>query len=377
METSRREAHHTPVAELVVQVVWVVGVLAAYFAGAGIHPLAAVAVLAATFGVTLLFARLSTGWRAVPAMFATLTLQAPLLCGLGLYALGLPLGHHPYLCFFWHGTSLQLVEAFAVVAALSVPIGFMTRLERGGLRQLHWFARRAAPVAALGSAVLVVLGAVRLTRYPTPDHYLESLPLHATIPTPRDQPCTPIENKRDPNHDSGWERDECATPEFNASPLSFHYHVDAYSRDPESKHFSLQYRTNAGYDRWVGMWFWGSQPPEVPVRRDDSLDAWVVQAGNRVAVVFLNRPRWGLDLSDIRKRVAPPLGWTLLAGAGLLVALACFGASSALGGLAAGRSDTGQEWIARRRGDLSLIALASVLCSSALLAAALFAGFLT
>jgi len=61
----------------------------------------------------------------------------------------------------------------------------------------------------------------------------------------------------------------------------------------------------------------------------------------------------------------------------LLVALACFGASSALGGLAAGRSDTGQEWIARRRGDLSLIALASVLCSSALLAAALFAGFLT
>jgi hypothetical protein len=246
------------------------------------------------------------------------------------------------------------------------------------LRRLRWFARRAAPVAAVGSAILALLGAHRLVRFPTPDHYVESLPLHATIPPPRDQPCTPIENERDPNHDPGWDRNECATPDFSASPLSFHYHVEASSRDPESKFFSLQYRTKAGHDRWAGIWLWGSEPPEVPVRRDDSLDAWLLQgARNEIRVVSLNRPRWRIYLDDIRARVAPPLGWTLLAAVGMLVGLACFGASSALGRLVAADSEARREWLAARRGDLSLVALASVLCSSALLAAALLAGFLT
>ena len=377
MEQGDRKPRRNPLADLMVQGVWVVGAIAAYLAGATVEPVVAVAVLTATSIVVLLLARLSIGWRAVPAMLATLTLQAPLLCGLGLYALTLPVGHDPYPCFFWHGTSLELVEALACVVALSSPIGFMTRLERGGLRGLQWFARRAAPVAALAAAGLGVRGAARLTRCPPAARYLESLPVHATIPRPGGQPCTPIENKRDPKHDSGWDSDECATPDFAASPLSFHYHVDRSSRDPEWNAYQLQVRTRNGHDRAV-MWSWGSEPPEIRVRRDDALDAWLVQGrGKEIRMLTLQGSRGRLYLSEIRGRIAPPLGWWLLATAGLLVALACFGAGSALGELTAGSSDARREWLAARRGDLALVALAAAMCSCALLAAALFAGFLT
>src|SRR5437879_458278 len=100
--------------------------------------------------MALLVARVSMGWCAVPAMFATLTLQAPLAVGLGLYALGLPVGHQPlFPCFFWHGTSLQLVVSFACVVILTSPIGFILRLERAGMHRLRWLARRAAPVAVV------------------------------------------------------------------------------------------------------------------------------------------------------------------------------------------------------------------------------------
>lgn len=373
MNPSHRETGRNPLADLMVQVVWSVGAVAVYLAGATLGLLAAVAFLALTFGLCLLLARLSTGWRAVPAMFATLTLQSPLLCGLGLYALSLPVGYDPYPCFFWAGTSLQLVEALACVVALSSPVAFMLRLERGALRDLGKLARWAAPVMTAGAAVLVVLGAVRLERFPTADHYVDSLPIHTTIPRPQDQTCTPIEHKRDPKHDSGWDRKQCATPDFEASPLSFHYHLDARDRDWGT----LQYRTKAGLERYV-VGFYGSDAPALAVRRDEALDAWLITGrGREVRVVSMDQPRWRLYLHEIRSRVAPPLGWWLVATAGLFVALACFGASATLGTLTANASDARQEWLASRRGEMSIIALAVATCSSALLAAALFAGFLT
>jgi hypothetical protein len=255
----------------------------------------------------------------------------------------------------------------------------MTRLDGRGIGELRWFARWVAPVVTIGVAALVLLGAIRLARFPTPDRYTESLPVHATVPSPRGQPCTPIEHKRDPDHDPGWDwdKDQCATPDFDASPLSFHYHVLNISRDPDFKLYILQYRTRAGLDRSIGSFF-GTEPPEVRVWRDDALDAWLVQGrGTQVRVISLNRPRWRVYLHDLRGRIAVPLGWWLVAAGGLLAALLCFGASSALGSLAAGGSEHRREWITARRGDLALGALAIATCTGALMAAALFAGFLT
>jgi hypothetical protein len=58
----------------------------------------------------------------------------------------------------------------------------------------------------------------------------------------------------------------------------------------------------------------------------------------------------------------------------LVVALGSLAVSLALSDLGVGRSDRRRKWSDARRGDLSLVALACVLCSNALLVAALFAG---
>jgi hypothetical protein len=374
MESNERGPRRNPAAELGAQLVWVVGTLASYFVGALYQPWVGVAALSTTFGVVLLLARLSAGWHAVPAMFATLLLQAPLLVGLGLYAIGLPIGHDPWPCYFWYGTDLELLEVVVCIMVLASPVGFMLRLGRRGLGRVRWFARGAAPLAVVASLVLVVLGGVRLSQLPAVDRYLESLPVHATLPPPG-EPCTPIEDKRDPKHDPGYDdREACATPDVDAQPLSFHYHVRSFGG---TKRHSLHMRTKAGRDRAAGVWYWASEPPEIEVRRDDALDAWLLPGRwGAIRVLTLDGWRDDLHLRDLSGRVAPPLGWMLVAAGGLLVAIASLGASWGLGRFAAGRRDAHRDWVAARHGDLSLIALASALCSSALLAAALLAGFL-
>jgi hypothetical protein len=373
MDPTHRERRRRAPLELLAQVVWMVGAFASYFAGATFHAVAGLGVLLATFCLTLLVAVLAIGWGAVPRVIAALLLQAPLLVGLGVYALSLPLGHDPFPCFFWDGTALQQLEAFTVVAALSAPFGFLLRLERPGVERLRWFARRAAPLATLLAAGLAALGAVRLARFPTPDHYIESLPLHATIPSPRGQPCAPIEDTRDPAHDPGWRHAECATPDFDARPVSFHFHADASTDDPG--YYSLHFRSKDGRDHYA-LGLSRSKLTDLPVRRDDSLDVFFVQREGRPGVVSSDGWRWRVSIFEIRKRVAPPLGFWIATLAGLVFALACFGASAALGDVAPGDGKPGEAWIAARRGDASLAALAAVLCSSALLVAALVAGFL-
>jgi hypothetical protein len=310
----------------------------------------------------------------LPPLFAALLLQAPLLVGLGFYALDLPLGHDPYPCFFWEGTDLEQLEAFAAVAALSAPLGLLLRLERGGLRPVQWLARRALPFAVLGAVALAALGAVRLARFPTPDRYVESLPLHTTIPSPRDQPCTRIEDKLDPKHAPEWRYEQCATPDFDARPFSFHYHAEATS---EPSYYRLYYRTSDGHDHPSFVGLSRSKAAELPVRRDDSLKVLFVPGDRRLGVIASDGWRWKVSLLEVRKRIAPPRGWWWASLVGLAFALACLGASSALGEASSRGDEAREAWIAARRGELSLAALAVVACSSAPMLAALIAGFLT
>ena len=195
-----------------------------------------------------------------------------------------------------------------------------------------------------------------------------------SIPTPNDTPCTPIENRRDPKHDPGWDDyEQCATPEMSVGPIAYHYHVA--KTDEDTRYHSLHHRTRSGHDRDVGFWF-SSKPRELVVRRDEALNVWLVQRDDRVRVVSLDRYRCQLYLHEIRDRVSPPVSWWLVAMGGLVVALACLGASLGVRRLVGTHSEARREWVAARKGDLSIIALSVALCTSALLAAALFAGFL-
>ncbi|MEJ7735606.1 MAG: hypothetical protein WKG00_41265 [Polyangiaceae bacterium] len=250
----------------------------------------------------------------------------------------------------------------------------MLRLDRRAIHALRWFARGAAPVVGVALGALVVLGTLRLTRLPTPDHYFDSLPLHATIPRPQAQPCTPLENRQDPDHDPGYGRKICATPEVDARPLAFHYHAESYGDD--HTFYSLHARSSSGHDRAVGVY--DSDPPAVTVKRDEALGLWFVRGDDPEPSVLAadGRRRYRVALHALRTRIAPPMGWTLLGAAGLLVTLACLGASFGLGGLADARSEGRRAWLAARRGDLSLVALNVALCTGALLACALFTGFL-
>ncbi len=376
MGTTLRDRPRHPALELLAGLVWTVGATGSYFGGATLGVVSGLGILAATFCLTLLIASAATGGRASTPLLVALLLQAPLVVGLSVYALYLPLGHAPFPCFFWEGTALQQLEAFAVVAALSAPLGSLLRMERGGALRLRAWARPAAPLATALAAVLAVLGAVRLSRLPTPDHYVESLPVHATIPSPRGQTCTPIEEKRDPKHDPGWRRQVCATPEVDASPVSFHFHGDAVS-EGDARYYSLHYRSGDDDDHAVYFGVSRSAAVDLVVRRDAARNLFFVQRDDRLAVMSPDRWRWSVSLHEIRGAIAPPLSWWWATLAGLAFALACLGASAALGDVASAGDEARARWIARRRGQLSLAALAVVGCASAPLAAALACGFLT
>lgn len=201
---SNEPARRSASGELVAQLCWMIGVLVSYFVGTLFHPLAAAGTLAATFAATLLLAYLATGLSAVPRLAATLALQAPLIIGLGLYSLGQPVGYQPsYACFFWGGTDLELVLAFACITLLSAPIAFFLRMDRDGLGRLRAASRAGAPILLAVSLALVLLGWARAARLPALEDYFDTLPVHATLPQPAKSPCVPIEDRRDPKHDPG------------------------------------------------------------------------------------------------------------------------------------------------------------------------------
>ena len=375
MESNARSSSSSA-AELLLQVLWVVGAIAAYFVGSAFHALAGIGVLALLFAFCLLLARASRGWAAIPGMCAALLLQAPLLVGLGYYNATLrPIGdNNPYLCFFWRGTDWQLVASIALIVALSSPVGALLRIDRRAVDALRWFARGAAPVATLALIALVALSALRLARLPTPDRYIDSLPLQAALPKPEGQPCTPLDVRKDPAHDSGWQPSStCATPELEAGPLRLHYHRDEYREDYSS--YALLSRSASGHEHPV-LWL-GSSPSEVKVKRDDALGLYflIYEDATPRALGVEGHRRWVVSMEMLASRIAPPLGWVLLAAAGLLVALGCFGASFALAGVEA-RTDGRRAWLAARRGDLALVSLTAALLAGALLTAALVTGLL-
>src|SRR5262249_17925768 len=129
------------------QLVWLVGASASYFVGAIFGAPTGAGALGATFVLSALIAIAGIGWRAVPRLAIALLLQAPLLVGLGFYALRVPLGDDPFPCFFFHGTALEQLEAFTAIAALSAPVGLLLALDGAHLRRMKAVARTAAPLA--------------------------------------------------------------------------------------------------------------------------------------------------------------------------------------------------------------------------------------
>ena len=377
MEPARTYRSARPGIELVAQLVWIVGAALSYFAATLVHPAAAAGGIAATAVATLAVARRSCGWRALPAVLAALALQAPMLVGVGFHELAAPLGAgRRWPCFFFRGTDLELLEVFLGLVVVSLPLGALLRLEPPGLRRIGRLARKLAPAVVLGAAVLVALGVARLARFPTPDRYFDSLPLEGRMPRAPTETCTPLDQRRDPEHDGGeWYDAICATPDRALGRLTLHYHGVRFSPGG-STYYGVYYRRADRKEGWVPLWL-SSDPSELEVRRDDGLDAWLIRGGDGLGVAAPSgNHRWRVYLRDVRDRISVPASWSILAAAGVLLALACFGASSALSSLGEG-SEERAEWIEARRGELSLLAAASALCASALLIAALAGGFLS
>lgn len=351
--------------------VWLAGAFASCVVGLAVDAPTGWLVLAAMAALTLLLARRAIGWRAVPVVATLAALQTPILVQVGVAETW-----HTASPWQW-STQHEVGLAVTVLAAilLASPMAFLMQLEGVGLARLRRLARFGAPAALCLCAPLAVLGAAAVARFPTQDAYIASLPVYAVIPGPKEQPCEPLVSHNPEHADIDA---VCVTPEVEAAPLSFHYHHETYR--PGEGLYLLKVRHAGGEERTMAHFF-EHKRPEMPssltLLYDAEQEAWLLNDG-RTHDFFTAKERewWGSYVYRIRDRVAPPLGWLLLGIGGILAALGCAAAWLGAKRFVQINKPGHSEWLGALRGDLSLVAFAALLCSNALLFAALLSGYM-
>ena len=118
-------------------------------------------------------------------------------------------------------------------------------------------------------------------------------------------------------------------------------------------------------------------PASLTISYDAEQESWVLLDEDRLHISSAKGQEWwGSYVYRIRDRVAPPLGWLLLGIGGILAALGCAAAWLGAKRFVQIKRPGHSEWLSALRGDLSLVAFAALLCSNALLFAALLSGYM-
>lgn len=118
-------------------------------------------------------------------------------------------------------------------------------------------------------------------------------------------------------------------------------------------------------------------PASLTISYDAEQESWVLLDEDRLHISSAKGQEWwGSYVYRIRDRVAPPLGWLLLGIGGIVAALGCAAAWLGAKRFVQINKPGHSKWLSALRGDLSLVAFAALLCSNALLFAALLSGYM-
>lgn len=347
---------------------WIVGAFAASAVGLALGPLAAISVLAAALLATLLSARLSLGWRAVPVLFMALAAQTPVIVLLAVHALNAPLKRLWFPIYIYDQESLaaSLLSTGGAVL-LASPVGALLRLGEPVHRRVRAIACRALPIALVLASALVGLGVVRALRFPAPDAYVASLPNRIVLPSALEEHCEALPaapgDSRHPIRSA-----DCVTEELTIDNVAFHHHC---RESRGERRCLLYYRLEEGPEH--DAWTTGYESEPVSAAWDPHQSSWVLGDPSRPRVLTEGGPRW-LQGSEICPWIAPPVGWVLLATGGLVAAFATSVVWRGLRRSSKHVDDSG--WLAEFRGDCATVALGLVLLTSAGLVAAMLSGAL-
>lgn len=353
---------------------WILGATASCYLGFTEGVMVGLAALGAAVILTLAVTRLAVGWRAVPLVLAMAALQAPAVYAAGLRTLYRSTPGMSLYFEFGRGDAAALPPFVWCLAAASLLGPLMRRpdlVARGGR-----LAFRLCVPAAIMLTVLTGFVTARTIRFPTSaDVYFASLPLIGTMPGPDELACEPVDPSRLREYPL-QSATTCSTREVVVAGFPLHY-VCA-SSDDRGRSCVLSYRDNGWLHAHAEISFHRGASSPIEMRRDEARGRLLLRSPERSLVQFPIPGPWPfVSLYELRKEVALPWAWSLVAVLGLLTAAGCFLAFRAFRRASASRGDAAASWVRERRGDLALVALGAMTCAGAPLLAALVAGFLT
>jgi hypothetical protein len=334
--------------------VWLVGSVVAALTGLGASPTATAVVLGGLWLAFVAWFGRAIGWRAVRLASMGVAAQAPVLTLLAASSLRSPLKVFHFPIYIYSKESLVVAVAAPLAAmVLALPMCSSPQFGEGSQRFRDVAQRARLPMTALGVLALG-LGSFRIARFPDSSSYVESLPLVASIPLPVGEECASLVQ---PGTDLAHAHAPayCTTPIVGSDGLSFHYHCAGGS----GGECTLFYQVDGGPE----LSGWKVYDAPIHVRWEARRNAWIVGPTSSPQLVGRHGSARPLLGRDVLQWTGPPLGWVVLSGLGLVLAV-CLGslttASRRLGPRFAERLGSSES-------DSGIICLALLVFSNALL----------